>query len=82
METLTEWRVKKLRKKFAGKDWDGPDCYNKRPGTGWAIVGHAGYSRAIAMAGLPLANYWSGSNPTPSSQAPKEIVRFCYNKFQ
>ena len=81
MKNLTAYRVEKLEAEFKGKSWPGVDCRNKRPATGWAVVGHSGYTRAIIAAGLPITDYWSGSNPTPSSQAPKEIVDFCYKNL-
>jgi len=71
--------AKILEEEFKNKSFPNCDCRNKRPGTGWAVVGHAGITLAIKEAGLPYNNYWSGSNPTPSTQAPKEIVDFADN---
>ena len=65
-----------LKTKFAGKIYPKPDCYNGHPGNGYSIVGHAGITKAIIQSGLPVYNFWSGKNPTPSSQAPSEIVDY------
>lgn len=70
-----------LKSKFNNKSYPDPDCRNKRPATGWDVVGNAGFTRAIRAAGLPNTNYWSGSAPTPSTQAPKEIVDYCWSNF-
>ena len=70
--------AKILEKEFKGKNFTNCDCRSRHPGTGWEIIGCAGYTRAIKAAGLPIADYWSGFLPTPSSQSPKEIVQFCY----
>jgi len=80
-QSLTSKRAEILEDQFAGRSWEGPDCRNKRPGTGWAIVGHSGFTVAIQTAGLPVDNFWGGSNPTPSTQSPKEIVDYCYKNF-
>jgi hypothetical protein len=77
----TDERVERLIAEFRGHTWDGPDCHNKRPGTGWSVVGNGAYSRAIRLAGLPISNFWSDKAPTPSSQSPSEIVSFCYKNF-
>ena len=76
--TITEL-AKILEKEFKGENFQACDCRNKRPGTGWAIVGHPGITRAIKEAGLPYNSYWSGSNPTPSTQAPQDVVVFAHN---
>jgi hypothetical protein len=74
MKITTKELSEKLQKEFAGKTFIKPDCYNKRPAIGYAIVGHSGITNAIKLSGLPIYNYWSGSAPTPSSQAPIGIV--------
>jgi len=63
-----------LERKFKGKTFPGCDCRNGHPATGWEVIGHPGLTRAIKLSGLPYNNFWSGSNPTPSTQAPREIV--------
>lgn len=72
IETL----ARRLRMVFEGRGgWALPNRYNKRPADGYATVGYGWITRAIKEAGLPVYRYWSGSNPTPSSQAPTEVVR-------
>lgn len=52
-----------------------PPCNrrNGRPADGWTH-GYPLITRAIKGTGLPYDNYWSGSNPTPATQYPIEIV--------
>ncbi|MBW1728993.1 MAG: hypothetical protein JRJ62_15805 [Deltaproteobacteria bacterium] len=63
-----------LRQIFAGDQF--PPCRrrNGKPSDGWSVVGHPGITRAIKMAGLPWEKFWSGKNPTPSTQAPTLVV--------
>ncbi len=51
-----------------------PPCNrrNGKPADGW-VKGCYILSRAIKNTGLPYNNYWSGSNPTPSTQYPRAI---------
>jgi len=51
-----------------------PPCNrrNGRPADGWTH-GCCRLSRAIRGTGLPYANFWSGSAPTPSTQWPTAI---------
>lgn len=63
-----------LQDEFAGKTFSSCTRRNGKPSYGWTICRKAGITRAIRMAGLPYNQYWSGSNPTPSTQAPTEIV--------
>jgi hypothetical protein len=80
--SLTTDRAAELVREFGGRTrWEGPDCSNRRPGRGWAVVGHAGFTLAIKAAGIPTYRFWSGANPTPSTQAPGEVVRFCWRVF-
>lgn len=53
-----------------------PPCNrrNGKPADGW-VHGCYRLSRAIAGTGLPCANYWSGSLPTPSTQYPEAIYK-------
>lgn len=68
-----------LQQQFHGRQtWGGVNSRNKRPAKGWTVIGHCGLTRAIKLAGLPTAKYWSGSNPTPSTQAPAVIVEEAY----
>jgi len=67
-----------LENEFKNEYFPNADCRNKRPGTEWVVVGHSGITRAIKIAGLQWNSYWSGSNPTPSTQAPKKIVNRAY----
>jgi len=65
-----------LKEKFSGKTFDPCTRRNKIPSKGWCVVGYAAITKAIKQAGLPYNQFWSGSNPTPSTQAPIEIVVF------
>ena len=47
---------------------------NHRPHGGWSVVGNGAITQAIKAAGLPTDCFWSGSAPTPSTQAPTKIV--------
>jgi len=81
MKAKTVEISKKIEKLFKNNDYPAVDCRNKRPATGWAVVGNCQFTNAIRMAGLPNDNFWSGSAPTPSTQAPSEIVAYCYKNF-
>lgn len=64
-----------LEKEFKGQKFNSCTRRNGRPSDGWSICGMPGITRAIIQAGLPYNQFWSGSNPTPSTQAPIEIVK-------
>ena len=57
-----------------------PPCNrrNGRPADGWTY-GCYRLTRAIRGTGLPYANYWSGSAPTPSTQYPQAIFDAAQN---
>ena len=65
-----------LKKEFIGKVFTPCTRRNGKPSIGWMIIGHPGLTRAIKQSGLPYNQFWSGSNPTPSTQSPDEIVMF------
>lgn len=67
-----------LKKEFAGESFTRCTCRNKHTAEGWSKCGKAGVTNAIKLAGLPWDSFWSGSAPTPSTQAPEEIVRRAY----
>ena len=75
------WTITTLATQLSTEFGDDQDKFprctrrNRVPAEGWSICGHSGITRAIAKAYLPLANFWSGSLPTPSSQAPSQIVK-------
>ena len=68
--------AQRLNRHFKGKRFPPCNRRNGKPADGWSIVGHSGITRAIMQAGLPYNAYWSGSNPTPSTQAPSVIVAY------
>jgi len=76
MKMTIDQLSEKLSEKFAGRKWDAVTRRNGTPSDGWAIVGHPGITRAIKDAGLPWARFWSGKAPTPSTQAPEEIIKY------
>lgn len=49
---------------------------NRTCNTGWANTGNAAWTQAVIRSGLPHQDYWSGSNPTPSTQYPLAIAEF------
>ena len=49
---------------------------NKSPNGGWVVPGISRYTQAIKKSRLPYDKFWSGSNPTPSTQYPKAIYDF------
>jgi hypothetical protein len=66
-----------LSTKFSGQNFTAPDRYNRRPGTGFCVPGKAKWTRAIGMSGIGCAfKFWSGSNPTPSTQYPIEVKMY------
>ena len=66
-----------LQKEFAGKKLPTvPNRRNKRVAQGWACPGNAKWTRAVKAAGLSWDKYWSGANPTPSTQYPQETPIF------
>ena len=67
-----------LKKIFIGKKFSSCNRRNKKPADGWTTCGQSGITRAIKLAGLPWNQFWSGSNPTPSTQAPEEIIKMAY----
>ena len=67
-----------LKKEFSNRQFSSCFRRNGKPSEGWAVCGQSGITRAIKLAGLPYNQFWSGSNPTPSTQAPAEIVRRAY----
>ncbi len=74
MKITTKELSEKLKKEFTGKTFPAPNRFNKRPAIGYTIVGHCAITNAIKLAQLPVYNYWAGQAPTPSSQAPIDIV--------
>lgn len=74
MKNKTKMIAEFLGQIFAGDQF--PPCRrrNGRPSQGWSVVGHPGITRAIKMAGLPWDQFWSGKNPTPSTQVPTLVV--------
>ena len=51
-------------------------CRNGGTHGGWTVPGNAAWTKAIKMAGLKTDSYWSGSNPTPSTQCPVAYAEF------
>lgn len=78
MKTTIDKLSRELKKKFGRRKFPRCNRWNKNTAEGWSVIGHCGITRAIKKAGLPISNFWSGSNPTPSSQAPTEIVIYAY----
>ncbi len=70
--------AEELKKEFNEKKFAPCNRRNGRPADGWEICGYSGITLAIKMAGLRWNHYWSGSAPTPSTQAPAEIVKRAY----
>ena len=67
-----------LQKEFGNKKFAStvPNRRNKRVADGWACPGNGKWTRAVKAAGLPWDKYWSGANPTPSTQYPQETPIF------
>lgn len=65
-----------LKEKFAGVSFPACTRCNHKPSEGWSVVGNGMITRAIKAAGLPVAPYWSGMAPTPSTQAPAVVVEY------
>ena len=51
-------------------------CRNGGTHGGWTVPGRAAWTQAVKMAGLKTDSYWSGSNPTPSTQYPVAYAEF------
>jgi hypothetical protein len=49
---------------------------NGRANGGWVVPGISAWTKAVKAAKLPWNHFWSGSNPTPSTQYPKAIYDF------
>jgi len=56
---------------YRGRVYDGPDCRNRHPGTGWAWSPSCTATRASPVS----EKCWHGSCPTPGTQLPDEIAR-------
>jgi hypothetical protein len=69
-----------LKTKFQGQSFPACTRHNGRPSDGWSIVGEGAITQAIRLAGLPNHDFWSGMAPTPSTQAPSEIVNYAWVK--
>jgi hypothetical protein len=56
--------------------------HNRTHNSGWTVPGNGAWSQAVRRAGLKYDSYWSGSNPTPSTQYPlayaEFLEAFCY----
>lgn len=78
----TDYLVSLLKTYFCKTTFTKPNRFNRRPAEGWVCPGNAQWSRAVRDAGLPIANFWSGSNPTPSSQYPVEIRDFLEKLYE
>jgi len=70
----TEFIATKLKEIFSKNGFDPCLRRNGHPSPGWNVVGDAGLTRAIKLSGLPWDRFWSGKNPTPSTQAPIPII--------
>ncbi len=84
---LYEIRAERLKKWWLSKGKEMQDKYedtlpiktknrvsrNKTTHGGWVVAGVAGITRVVKLSGCPWDYYWSGSNPTPSTQIPKVI---------
>jgi len=52
-------------------------CRNGGTHGGWTVPGVAAWTRAVVSAsGFETDHYWSGSNPTPSTQYPIAVAEF------
>lgn len=51
-------------------------CRNRRTHGGWIVPGVAAYTQAVKKANMPWDYFWSGSNPTPSTQYPQAVYNF------
>jgi len=52
-------------------------CRNGRPHGGWTVPGVAAWTRAVKCTpGLRTDCFWSGSNPTPSTQYAEAVFEF------
>lgn len=49
---------------------------NHRPHGGWGVPGNTKWTRAMKAAKCPTAFFWSGKNPTPSTQMPHAFSAF------
>lgn len=49
---------------------------NHRPHGGWGVPGNTKWTRAMKAAKCPTAPFWSGKNPTPSTQMPRAFITF------
>jgi hypothetical protein len=50
---------------------------------GWKNLGNGTITKSVNMTSLPTLNYWSGSNPTPSTAIPKCVydkIKAAYDK--
>lgn len=51
-------------------------CRNRNTHGGWIVPGIAAYTQAVKKADMPWDRFWSGSNPTPSTQYPQAVYNF------
>ncbi len=78
--------VAALKAEFGDRKWDPPafrsGYRHSRPGRlvvapGYSVPGYSKWTRAVNLALPGVAHpWWSGSNPTPSTQYPTEVANY------
>ncbi len=81
MKTTIKQLAQILAEEFKNKKFAPCTRRNGKPAPGWTTTGSGAMTQAVKLAGLPYNQFWSGSNPTPSTQVPIEIFNFASKYF-
>jgi hypothetical protein len=81
MKATVKEMAEAIRSNFAGQKFSPCTRRNGTPSPGWTTTGRAGFTIAVKNAGLPWNQFWSGMNPTPSTQVPIEIYKFLRDNY-
>jgi hypothetical protein len=76
MSLTTKQITESLKTRFAATKFSGCTRRNRRPAPGWTVPGNAKWTKAVKAAGVPWDHFWSGIDPTPSTQYPQDVADY------